>query len=506
MATDPITATPDVPGQELQALAENLPNPAWIAYANGYVFWFNRCWFEYTGKSIDDQLGWGWKSIPHPDVLPRVIAEWNQARVSGDTVELTCPLRRHDGVFRPFLARVVPIRDASGAIVRWFGTNVDITAQVEAEERLRQAEADWRGLFDEMQEGIVLGELIHDDSGRPIDGRILRVNSRIEAVIGIPAQEVAGLSVRQITGEAAETMLATFARVIDTGVSETSEVYIAPVNRWFEVHTYRHSHGQFAALHRDVTARKQAEQEARRAGEGLLRVSRLSAMGAMASTLAHELNQPIGAASNFLAAANEHVKRASELDRTLLRGLFDSAIASCQRAGHIIRAMRDFTASGTVATKPEQVRELLQASIDESLGGSLAEGIDFYLDCPPGLPPVPCDRTQILQVLLNLYGNSAQAMARSRRKTITISASASSRAIMLRVEDSGPGFSDRPLEALFEPFWSTTDVGLGLGLPLCRTIVEAHGGTIRAEPGRGGGACFIIQLPLEGNLPARFAV
>lgn len=485
-----------VAGHELSALADNLPNPAWIAYPDGAIFWYNRAWYDYTGRSPDEMLGWGWASVHHPDELERVTAEWIETLASGSTFEMTFPLRRHDGVYRLFLTRVVPITETSGQIVRWFGTNVDITAQVAAEERLRRAEADWRGLFDEMQEGFIIGELVFDKQGVAIDGIIVRANARMEALTGIPHGEAVGRSARDVAGRDAYFFTEILTRVVATGVPATFELQAEQLQRSFEVRAYRHSQTQFAMLFLDVTARKLAEQEARRAQGNLLRVSRLSAMGAMASTLSHELNQPIGAASNFIAAANEHVKRAEDIDPALLRRLFESAIGSCQRAGQIIRSMRDFTASGTVAKKPEHLRELINASIEEFRGLASNAPIAFKIDCPATMPLVPCDRIQIVQVLLNLYGNGARAMADLPNKRIKLAARADDSRVTLSVADNGHGLKDRTPELLFEPFWSTTDVGLGLGLPLCRTIVEAHAGTIRAEPGPGGGAVFVIQLPL----------
>ena len=419
---------------------------------------------------------------------------------SGTPADFLFPLRRHDGIYRPFLTRAVPIRDSTGEIVRWFGTNTDISQQVETSERLRQAEAEWRNLFDEMQEGIVVVELRRDADGNIVDGVTVRANSYYERLTGIPTSRILGVSIFDRPGTpqsgAAVQLLPLYSRVAETGRAEQIEAFVDYLDRWFDVRIYRHSPTQVAVLYLDVTERKAAREEARHAQENLMRVSRLSAMGAMASTLAHELNQPIGAASNYLAAAGEHVKRAAAIDRDLLRNLFDNGIASCQRAGQIIRSMRNFTASGTVEKKPELPLDLIRESIEESLGGATHDEVEFAVDCPPDLPPILCDRTQITQVLLNLYNNGKQAMAASRRKRIAISARASERMLTLRIEDSGPGFKDRAPEDLFEPFWSTTDVGLGLGLPLCRTIVEAHGGSIRAEPGSKSGACFIIELPI----------
>ncbi|MEO7378688.1 MAG: PAS domain-containing sensor histidine kinase [Sphingomicrobium sp.] len=487
-----------VAGHELSALADNLPNPAWIAYPDGAIFWYNRAWYDYTGRSPEEMLGWGWTSVHHPDELVRVTAEWVGALASGAMVEMTYKLRRHDGEFRPFLSRVVPIRGASGEIIRWFGTNVDIGAQVDTEERLRVVEDDWRNLFDEMREAFVVLEFEFNAAGKPVDAVVVKANLQFEAHTGIPNDQAIGTHI--VTGSSVDSVLrlGLYAAVVATGISRTFEAYIQELGRTLEMSAYRHSPTQCAILFTDISARKTAEREARQAQERLLRVSRLSAMGAMASTLAHELNQPIGAASNFIAAANEHLQRAPDTDQALLRSLFDQAIASCQRAGQIIRSMRDFTATGQVAGKPEPPCELIAASIAEFEGGAAHREISFSLSCPADLPPILCDRTQIQQVLVNLYTNAAQAVAGSAPQMITVSAAAGTSEVTIRIEDNGPGFTNRPPEQLFEPFWSTTDVGLGLGLPLCRTIVEAHGGTIRAESAPAGGGCFVIKLPIAG--------
>ena len=368
--TTPEKRALQVAGQELAAFADELPNPAWLAYADGYIFWFNRAWREYTGSTTEETQGWGWSSVHHPDELASITETWTRAIAAGTAVELTIPLKGRDGTYRPFLTRAVPIRDSFGTVIRWFGTKVDVSAQVAA------------------------------------------------------------------------------------------------------------------------------EQEARRAQVSLLRVSRLSAMGAMASTLAHELNQPLGAAANYIAAANEHLKRSPVIEKQRLQHYLASASESCLKAGRIIHSMREFAATGKVTTDAEDLKEMISATIVDFLGSEAPEGLEFDFTCPDGLAPVMCDRIQIEQVLVNLYSNSVRAMATVEARLIRIDVTARPDVVLIRLGDNGPGFIGRSPEELFEPFWSTTDVGLGLGLPLCRTIIEAHGGAIWGERGNRDGACFVIRLPV----------
>ena len=133
-------------GEEFSALTDNIPTLCWMAYPDGNIFWYNRRWYEYTGMSPETQEGWGWESVHDPAVLPRVLERWRQCLSTGNDFEMVFPLKRADGVFRQFLTRVVPIRDEGGQILRWFGTNVDITEQraMEAELERRILHRKWR--------------------------------------------------------------------------------------------------------------------------------------------------------------------------------------------------------------------------------------------------------------------------------------------------------------------------------------------------------------------------
>ena len=123
------SVSPKPSTDEFAALADNLPEAAWIARADGWIYWYNQQWYNYTGKTPAEMEGWGWQTVHHPDSLPAVLERWNYSISTGEPFEMVFPLRGGDGVFRPFLTRVRPWRDARGQICRWFGSNTEITEQ-----------------------------------------------------------------------------------------------------------------------------------------------------------------------------------------------------------------------------------------------------------------------------------------------------------------------------------------------------------------------------------------
>ncbi len=141
--------------EEFRALAENLPNLCWMAGADGWIYWYNRSWYDYTGTTPADMEGWGWQSVHDAAVLPTVLERWTESIQAGVPFEMTFPLRGRDGAFRPFLTRVVPVRDAGGAITRWFGTNVDISEQQQNEAALRASEDALRRLNDQLEARVI---------------------------------------------------------------------------------------------------------------------------------------------------------------------------------------------------------------------------------------------------------------------------------------------------------------------------------------------------------------
>jgi two-component system sensor kinase FixL len=226
----------------------------------------------------------------------------------------------------------------------------------------------------------------------------------------------------------------------------------------------------------------------------LIHVSRLSAMGTMASTLAHELNQPLAAISNFLSGTRRIAER-PDVPRDVLVQALDGAEAAARRASEILRRLRDLVSRGTVAVQVEHLPQVIDEACVLAFVDAEALGVEHRLALDPKAAWVKVDRIQIQQVLINLVRNAVEAMARSPQRQVTISTRAAGAMVEVEVADTGPGIAPDHMDSLFSEFMTTKSEGLGLGLPISRTIVEAHGGVIRAENRPEGGAAFVFTLP-----------
>ena len=219
---------------------------------------------------------------------------------------------------------------------------------------------------------------------------------------------------------------------------------------------------------------------------------RLAATTTMASTLAHEVSQPLAAATNYIHACAMQLRRRGEGLEDVL-AMIEHAGHETLKAGEIIRRMRSFIVSGKITGRRENLRTMIEKATS-------------VLTCPDGaeveiVKEVPltefvtADRIQIEQVLSNILANACEALDGCDERRIAISSSRQGEEIVLRIEDNGPGLSDEGLALVFEPQFTTKAHGMGLGMPICKTIVEGHGGRIWAESPAGGGAAFSLSLP-----------
>ena len=257
----------------------------------------------------------------------------------------------------------------------------------------------------------------------------------------------------------------------------------------------RTGHRLFTGFIRDLTERQETEGRLQELQSELLHVSRLSAMGQMAAILAHELNQPLTAVTNYCQAMRRMLGTGGEPDLSRLREAVDLGAEQALRAGQIIRRLREFVARGETEKRVESVAKMVEEASALALVGAKEHGVKVRLAIDARARHIIVDKIQIQQVLLNLMRNAMEAMEGSARRELEIAAVARSDAIEFSVIDTGPGLTPEVEEHLFQPFVTTKRHGMGVGLSICRTIVEAHGGRLWTEPTPGGGATFRFTVP-----------
>jgi two-component system sensor kinase FixL len=252
----------------------------------------------------------------------------------------------------------------------------------------------------------------------------------------------------------------------------------------------------FAGFVRDVSARRQVEQRLQELQSELIHVARLSAMGEMASALAHELNQPLTAIINYAQATRRLINGIDDQRRAALAGLLEKTAQQASRAGQIIHRLRQFVAKGETERTLEDVNTLVEEASTLALIGAAGKGIAVRRVFAADLPPVFLDKIQIHQVVTNLIRNSIDALGEVERREIVIcTRQHAADQVEISVTDSGPGLAPEVGARLFEPFVTTKPDGMGIGLSICRSIVDAHGGRLWASAAEGGGTAFHVSLP-----------
>ena len=247
----------------------------------------------------------------------------------------------------------------------------------------------------------------------------------------------------------------------------------------------------FTGFIRDLTERQQTEDQLHDLQTELARLSRLTAMGEMASTLAHEINQPLSAISNYLQGCNRLLEPVEHPNVPKIRDALAETTKQTLRAGHIIRQLREFVARGETEKRPENISKLVEEASALALVGAKEEGVKTLFRFASHTDTVLVEKVQIQQVLLNLMRNAIEAMQGCEPKQLLVTTSApNDDKITVSVADTGSGLSEEIAARLFQPFVTTKPAGMGVGLSISKRIIEAHGGEMWAEPNPGGGTIF----------------
>ena len=265
---------------------------------------------------------------------------------------------------------------------------------------------------------------------------------------------------------------------------------------WLEIRAHP-AEGGLAVFYRDISDKKRSEEELKRAQAELMHASRLSAMGTMASTLAHELAQPLTSAGSAIEAARRMLRALPAEQAREPRHALGVAGASVQRASELLKRLRAFVAKGRVRAKTQDLPSIIADASVLMFPEAQREGVEIQFSLDRHARWVKADAIQVQQVLINLIKNSIEAMHEADERRIIISTAAvSPRAIEVAVEDTGPGLDPAAAGDLFAPFHSTKQEGLGVGLSISRTIVENHGGRIEVDTDRDRRTRVSITLPI----------
>ncbi|MFN2474682.1 MAG: PAS domain S-box protein, partial [Sphingomicrobium sp.] len=476
---------------EFQALADNMPALCWMAYADGHIYWYNQRWYEYTGTTSGELEGWGWQSVHDPEVLPDVIAQWQHSIECGEPFEMTFPLKGADGVFRPFLTRVVPIRDERGAIERWFGTNVDITDQ----ERTR---TDLRALNETLELRVAERTAERDRAWNVsqdlfvicgFDGFYRVVNPAWTEYLGYSQDELVGTRFDALVHpDDIEATVGQVERLIRGEIIDNFDIRVRASDgsyRWISW-TGIPEGDTFYAAGRDVTARKELEEQLRQS-------QKMEAMGQLTGGVAHDFNNlltPIVGTLDMLQ--RKGIGNARE------QRLIAGAMQSSERARTLVQRLLAFARRQPLQLVPVDIARLV-ADMGDLMTSTVGPQIKVVVQAPDNLPLATADPNQLEMALLNLSVNARDAMPDGG--TLRISAGAetvggSHRSglgagdyVRLSVADTGAGMNEATLARAIEPFFSTKGIGkgTGLGLSMVHGLAAQLGGalTIQSRPGVG---------------------
>ena len=427
--------------------------------------------------------------------------ELSQAREHGKHDDEGWRVRKDGSEFLASVS-VTALHDARG-VLRGYGKVVrDITGQRAAEGALRSHASHLRSILSTVPDAMI----VIDERGG-----ILSFSAAAERLFGFAEGEVIGSNVSQLmpnpdrdrhdrylTGYLAtgERKIIGIGRIV-IGARRDGSTF--PMSLSVAEAIGEDGQRLFTGFVRDLTERQQAQLRLEELQSELIHVARVSAMGTMASTLAHELNQPITAVANYVEAVRDLLTDPDPADLPMIREALVDAAAEAMRAGDIVRRLRKFVARGEVEKTVENLPSLIGEAAAFGLLGAREQSIDTFFDLDAAASPVLVDKVQIQQVLINLIRNAIEAMgetgadAPERRLSVTSRDDAAG-FVRVTVADTGPGVAPEIIERLFAAFASTKTDGMGLGLSICRTIIEANGGRIWLEPDRALGSAFHFTL------------
>lgn len=492
-------AQPSLNGPTAELLVDAITDIALVVLdSSGVIVSWNRGAELIYGWSRDEIVGKPvtFLSISDGSSYDRLSQELHLVRERG-RYEAQGLRSRKDG--STFMARVTvtPVTSSDTTGGGFAMVTRDITEWITAEEALRTREAHLRSILETVPDAMV----VIDEQAR-----IQSFSATAVRLFGYEPDEVIGENIKILMPDPyREQHDGYMHRYLRTGERRIIGIGRVVVGQRKDGSTFpmelavgeMRSGGirYFTGFIRDLTERQQTETRLQELQSELVHMSRFTALGEMASTLAHEINQPLTAITNYLKGCRRILERMEGDAVPMLRDAVNEAGEQALRAGQVIRHLREFVARGESERHIENLPKLIEEASALSLVGAKEQGVRVMFQFDPDAPYVLADRIQVQQVLLNLIRNAIEAMQESARRELKIATALVDEGhVELIVEDTGPGLAPEVAAQLFQPFVTTKKHGMGVGLSICRTIVESHGGKIWADSKQGEGTTFHFTL------------
>jgi PAS domain S-box-containing protein len=500
---------------QLGRVIDAMPGFVWTALPDGEVEFCSQRWLDYTGKSLDEATGEELATAIHPQDKSDFVEKWRAALTEGESFEAEARILRADGCYCWFLIRAAPLRDAKGAISRWYGTNVDIedlkraqeeiTERKRAEERLLESEARFQVMADTAPVLIWMTgtDALCNYFNKPwldFTGRTMEQEVGTGWVEGVHPDDVQGCfdcflpafharkpfrmqyRLRRADGE--------YRWVIESGIP-------------------RYAGGEFAGYigsNIDITDLKRAEAERERLRQvqaELAHINRVTTMGELAGSIAHEIKQPIAAAHTSADACLRWLGR-DQPDIKKAQEAISRIIQDVTRASEIINRIRVLFKKGEPEREWVDVNEVIREMVSLMSSEAGRRAISIHTELTPELPKVRVDRVQLQQVFMNLMLNGIDAINEGNvAGDLTIKSQGNPDGhVLISVSDTGIGLPPERADKVFDTFFTTKPQGTGMGLSISRSIIESHGGHLWATGNSDRGATFQFTIPVERSVTA----
>ena len=475
-----------------RTMADTAPLMIWMSGTDKLYTFFNKGWLNFTGRPLEQELGNGWVESVHSEDLDDCLEVYVSSFEARRPFTMEYRLRREDGEYRWVLDIGRPRFASDSAFLGYIGSCIDITERKQAQDRFRL-------VVEASPTGIVLVDP---------QGNIVLVNARAEKLFGYGREELIGQPIELLVPErfrgenpahragfhAAPTVWAMGAgRELFCRRKDASEF---PVEIGTSPIQSPEGPLVLSAIV-DITERKQAEAEARKHREELAHLSRVTIMGELAASLAHELNQPLTGIVNNASAGRRFIAK-GRADLPKLDCIFEAVVADGRRAGEIIQGIRAMVHKDNQVRAHVNLNDVIASVLRLVHSDALERHCVLVTKTDPELPLVEGDQVQLQQVLLNLLVNGFEAMGETplaERRVIICSEHESDGRVRVSVRDFGTGLPPKKPEQIFEHFFTTKRQGLGMGLAIVRSIVSSHGGELAAVNAEGGGTCVYFSLP-----------